>query len=628
MKKAVGRALVVGAVAVAIAALVPWTFSDALLRDPVIAQIKAQTGLDTAPLGHATIALLPRPRVTFDDVAIRDKDSAIVVEARSIRGDLRLTSLFRGRVELKSIVLDTPTVFIDLDARPFDRGGAISRALHAKPGSPEAVVADEARLPTIAIRSGLVRLKSMSHEFETLLQDVDADLDWQTIGGPMMLTGNAVWRGEGARFEGVVGTPAALLRGEQSTATLRLHGRALDLDADGSMSGSPRVQFEGAIKADTSSLRQIARMAGVTIPLPGTLGNASIQGDAAVTGANLALTNAKIGLDGNAFNGSLAMHASGGRMAISGTLATDLLNLDAIAADVPPMRGGDGQWSGDVVDLGNLARDELDLRISADRVRLGAVQAEDAAMSVLLKGGRLDLSLAEAQVYKGAVKARAVGMVDESVPNLKITGSFAQVDLGSALQAGFGASWLSGIGSGQFAVQSSGRSPGELIDALEGHAQFSIAQGEINGINIEQALRRVEKRPLLSASDVHYGRTVFDTASATLSIARGIAQMSDGLVAGPGAQIAFGGDVSIADRTLALACVASQTGPTGGAREGGPELSFAVRGSWDEPSVEPDAESLIRHSDAAAPLLGLHRASEGAVEARPEPPDGVAPAIQ
>jgi AsmA protein len=627
MKMTLRRAWVVIAVVLAAAALIPWTFSDALIRDPVIAQIKAQTGLDAAPLGRATIALLPRPRVTFDDVTIRDKDGALVVEARSIRGNLKLTSLLRGQVELKSIVLDTPTVFIDLDARPFDRGGAIARALHAKPGSSEAVAADEASLPTLAIRSGLVRLKSNSRDVETLLQDVDADLDWQKIGSPMMLTGSAVWRGEGARLDSVIGTPAALLRGEQSTATLRLHGRSLDLDADGSISGSPRVQFEGTIKADTPSLQKIGRMAGVSIPLPGALGHASIEGDAAVTGANLDLTNAKIGLDGNAFGGSLAMHASNGQTAFSGTLATELLNLDAIAADVPPLRGSDGQWSSETFDLGGLAHNELDLRISADRVRLRALQAEDVAVSVLLKDGRLDLSLAEAQVYKGAIKVRATGTVDGSTLNLKLHGSFSQVDLGSMLQAAFGTSWLSGTGTGQFSVHNSGKNPGELIAGLDGGAQFSVAQGEINGINIEQALRRVAKRPLLSATDVHYGRTVFDTAAGTLTIAKGLAQMSDGMVAGPGARIALHGDVSLADRTIALACVASQTGPEGGARANGPELSFAVRGSWDDPSVEPDAASLIRHSDAAAPLLG-RRDGEDPADAIPGPPGVAVPTLQ
>ena len=49
----------------------------------------------------------------------------------------------------------------------------------------------------------------------------------------------------------------------------------------------------------------------------------------------------------------------------------------------------------------DLAHSELDLRISAAKLRYGGVQADDAAMSVLLKGGRMELTIADAQAYKG-----------------------------------------------------------------------------------------------------------------------------------------------------------------------------------------------------------------------------------
>ena len=151
-----------------------------------------------------------------------------------------------------------------------------------------------------------------------------------------------------------------------------------------------------------------------------------------------------------------------------------------------------------------------------------------------------------------------------------------------------------------------------MFAALQGRAEFDVSQGEISGINIEQALRRVEKRPLLSASDVHNGRTSFDTAKATATVAHGVADILDGAVVGPGAHIAFSGKASIAERTISLNARAQQTGVDGGIREGGPELAFGVAGSWDDPAVEPDAQSLIRRSDAAAPLFGRRKDLEGA----------------
>ena len=606
MRKHVGRitAFLLGALLVA--AILPWSVSDTLLREPMIAQIKAQIGLQTEAAGRVTIAILPRPRLKFEDVTIRDKAGALVLEARAVKGDLRLLSLLSGRLELKSLSFDTPTLFVDMDGHPFEQGGAIARALQTVAGSPAASEADRARLASVTISSGLIRLKSKAHGFETLVQDVNATLDWQRLGDPALLSGNAVWRGQPADFDVAIARPAALLRGEQSGATLRLRGVA-DIDASGLLSGSPRTQFEGTMTAATTSLRQIARITDMMIPLPGPLGNASISGDVSATGPKFLFTNAKMDLDDNSFEGSLALDTSEGRASLSGTLATDLLQLDAIVGELPALRGSDGQWSRDTLVLKDLAQAELDLRISAARLRLGGLQGEDAALSVLLKDGRLEVALAEAQAYRGSVKARAIATLANPGLDIKLNGSFAQLDANAFLTSAFGTGWISGLSSGQFSLQNGSDSPAGLVAGLEGHAQVTVSQGSINGINVEQALRRVEKHPLLSASDIHNGRTSFDQATAGVKVEHGVAQIAAGTIVGPGAHIAFQGNASIADRTMQLKAHATQT-----SNAAGPQLDFQVSGSWDDLRVEPDAEGLIRRSDAAAPLFGSRRNEEAA----------------
>ena len=586
-----------------VAALVPWSFPDALLRHQIIAQIEAQTGLETETVGRATFSLLPQPRVTIENVAVRDKAGALQIEARAVTGDIRLVSLLRGRIELKAFVLDTPTLSVDLDAEPFGQRGAIARALSAAPGSPEAARADKARLANVTVTAGLMRVNSATRGVETLIQEINATLDWPRVGNPAVLSGSAVWRGRPAQFDAAVARPGALLRGEQSSLTFHVHGPAAELDADGLASTRPRTQFQGTVRAHTTSLRNVARMLGLTLPLPGSLEDAAIEADTSATGTTIWLTNAKLSLDGNAFEGSLAINTDAGHMAVSGTLATDLLHLDTFAEAVPPLLATDGQWSHEPFELHDLVDSELDLRVSAAKMRFGGVQAEDAALSVLLKAGRMELTIAEAQMYKGSLKARAVGSLHAPDYALKINGSFSKVDVGTCLVAAFDTTWLDGSGTGQFQFQAMGDSPAAMFASLEGRADFGIVQGEITGINVEQALRRIEKRPLLSASDVHNGRTSFDAASATASILHGSADIRDGTVSGPGARIAFAGTASLVDRTIALRAQASQTGSDGGVRAAGPELAFGVTGTWDDPAVEPDAESLIRRSDAAAPLF-------------------------
>jgi AsmA protein len=62
----------------------------------------------------------------------------------------------------------------------------------------------------------------------------------------------------------------------------------------------------------------------------------------------------------------------------------------------------------------------------------------------------------------------------------------------------------------------------------------------------------------------------------------------------------FSGRANVADRTLDLHATAR--GEPAGERAPA-QLGFAISGGWDDPSIAPDAEGLIRRSDAAAPLL-------------------------
>jgi AsmA protein len=79
-----------------------------------------------------------------------------------------------------------------------------------------------------------------------------------------------------------------------------------------------------------------------------------------------------------------------------------------------------------------------------------------------------------------------------------------------------------------------------------------------------------------------------------------VIDLSEALVSGLGVQLALTGKASVSERKLDLRAVARQTGPTGA---NGPQLMLDIRGPWDEPQIIFDKESLIRRSDAAAPLL-------------------------
>ena len=65
------------------------------------------------------------------------------------------------------------------------------------------------------------------------------------------------------------------------------------------------------------------------------------------------------------------------------------------------------------------------------------------------------------------------------------------------------------------------------------------------------------------------------------------------------------GSASIPERDLDLTGTATLVSAKSDDKSGDKPfaLPFVVQGSWDDPIMLPDAEALIRHSGAAAPLL-------------------------
>jgi AsmA protein len=69
---------------------------------------------------------------------------------------------------------------------------------------------------------------------------------------------------------------------------------------------------------------------------------------------------------------------------------------------------------------------------------------------------------------------------------------------------------------------------------------------------------------------------------------------------GPAVRLAVGGQASVPLRDLDLKGTATLISAASSNQF---ELPFVVQGRWDDPIMLPDAQSLIRRSGAAAPLL-------------------------
>ena len=249
------------------------------------------------------------------------------------------------------------------------------------------------------------------------------------------------------------------------------------------------------------------------------------------------------------------------------------------------------------------------------------------------------------QAFGGIVKG-TFGLAKSSAgADFKAQLQFSNIDLEQCLGEMFGIRRLEGKGNLGFAIDSSGSSVYDLTKALNGTATLSSRKGAIAGFNVEQLLRRIERRPLSGGGEFRSGKTPYEALTVNLNIIQGVANVDDVRMEGPSVGLALTGSASIPERHLDLRGTASLLSVSAsGANAAVPafELPFMVQGPWDDPIILPDPQSCIQRSGAAQPILDAVRNRSardpvrsaierltGAVPAQPAepPPATIAPEL-
>lgn len=591
--------LAAGALGLA-AAAAPWTVSRGALREAIAAQLRSSSGLYVFTNGSSTFSLLPRPKISFEQIAFVDPRGALSIEADQLVGHVRWAPLLTGRLELDRLELYRPRLNVDVDGRPMTTAGAAVRAADAKPATPEAAKADAARLGVVAFIGGEANLRRRN-EIVDRIDGIDATLDWRTVSSSAELDGEANWRGQRGALSVWIARPSDLLRGEATPLTFDLKSPALKLSAKGSVSAGARPQFEGGIVGSTASLRNVMRILGGSTPLPVTLGAASVEARTEITTTAININSLRLALDGSDYEGALTWRTDEARPQLSGTLATKSVDLRETLRYLPRLVGDDGHFSGDPIGWRDRDSFDVDLRLSAGRATWDRLQARDVAGAIMLKNGRLEASLADASIYKGDVRARVIMAPDEQGRSvMKATVQARNIDWGAFGWDRFGDSHISGRANAHVSLEGAGFSFAQIARSLSGRGDIDLANGDIVGLDVERALRRIERKPLASAVDIRNGRTSFERARIAATFADGVARLDDGVIESQAYTIALTGGAQIAERHIDLRAVVAAKGD---GAEKKPAFAFDIAGPWDHADIVPDARGLIRRSGAAQPLF-------------------------
>jgi AsmA protein len=586
-------------VAVAFVTLIALSFfmPAAVVRDAVAKQIQAVTGLDPILRGDVSVSLFPSGTVTFRNVLLGDDrtgEPAVVTDELTAR--LRYFPLLAGRIEIADVTLVRPTITVTFlpDGLSNWSGliGSLARALAPNPGR-------AALFSEIGINDGTIVVRDTEKGYIERLDNVEFQIAWPSISRSFGANGHLVWHGEPVEASLTLTDFLAALSGQRSGVKVRLAGAPLKLAFDGAASAQPALKLEGTLGVDAPSLRDAMRWTGKSKVPFGGFGRFALRAQSTIGGGVISLANVNVELDGNTAEGVLTLSAGDHRM-VQGTLAADALDLTPYVTGMRLLATNDSNWDQLPIALDGLADLNLDLRLSAASIKIANAQLGRTAVAANMRDGKLDFTIGESQAFGGVVKGAMGIAIANGGAEAMTHVQFVDVDLESCLRQVFGIQKVAGRGNLMLNIDGSGDSVLAMANTLNGTASLTAHNGALVGLNVEQLLRRLERRPLSGNGDFRSGRTPFDQLVLNLAIDHGVVAVQDMHIDGPAVRLEVGGQASVPMRDLDLKGTATLISSATTTEF---ELPFVVQGRWDDPIMLPDPQSLIRHSGAAAPLL-------------------------
>lgn len=510
------------------AGFIPWPVPAQFFLSVVDRAMPQDSGLAVNARARAHFTLLPAPTVRLRDVTLAHADFGLLATVQQLAIRLRLLPIIAGDMQIDDMVAQG----VVAQASPATRtpwlamfGARVGGSLRT------AITVSDARLQ---LGGGIADVTQ-----------VNGRVARDQGSGLASVWGEGNWNGQPVKIQGS-GLPVGQQQVAGAAARLTIQTPLATLTASG---GFEADRGTGSLQLTMVNASALAQWLGRPVPMAGLLDGFILSGTGIATSRGVQLADATLQFGPNILKGTMAYAQSAGeRPLISGTLATDSIELNAIAGAFDAVQDASGGWSADRFDTGSLLTADLDLRISAGRARVMKVALAGAALSATLRNGRLDLALGRSSAYGGTLRARAsITRLGDTLTEQKLQTSFENVDFGKFSDDMFGMRLLSGIATGQFQAESTGSSPQSIVGALSGRSQFTVRQGEITGISLAETIRRAEREQTLPVA-MQMGATRFDNATVSLAIHHGVAQITEGQISGIGTQASLGGQVLLAAR--------------------------------------------------------------------------------
>lgn len=586
----------------------PFIAATDIAKRRIAAQIEEWTGRPVSFRGEPRVKLFPFLSLTIEEARIGsppDMGGEPLVVMDQLTSKLRLLPFLIGQIDVAEFQLVRPhfTLTVDADGRanwpmrrwtvsPVSEGAGET----ARTTESELQRIGDIKLGRFRIIDGTVAYENLSSGRHETLTALELRLDWPRVGEATAGTGAFTWRGELVEFNGSVSEPLKLIAGETSAARFGVASKPLRVSFTGTANSIANTQLDGATSVTAPSVRRVAEWLGVPMGDGAILGAGLLDGRINWIGSTLSFSETHLELDGNRADGALSLDLSDKKPKMLGTLALQTLDLSAYLETFQATINAEGPWPLAPIKMPLLDVADVDLRLSAGEILIGATRIGRSAITAGLHDGKFVVDIGEAQFYGGSLEANAEIEMSAGALLGSASANVRDALAGVALGNLAGISFLDGPASATVQIAGRGETWGALTAAVAGQAKVEVIDGMLRGFELGQIADLAGASPIADGA-AGTGTIPFNSLTASLSLADGAIEGSDIQISGDGFTIDLSGRGSLVNETVRARGVlaVARVGTIGKPRD----VPFVVSGSWAAPNVLPDYERLIERSTAA-----------------------------
>ncbi len=599
---------------VVVVVAIPFVIPADVIATQVVQLTKDKTGRDLTLGGDISFSLYPNVGVSLEDVSLSNPPGmpeGVMLTTGKMRLSLQLLPLLSGNVKIKTFELVEPRVNLltdvngksnwDFGAPEGARDQPSDPTPDTSPDNGPGTDLGQLSLDDVRIVNGVVRYldETAGTAFEGT--DVNVALSLPSANSNLDVSGSMTWRGETVELKTVLGPVDQLIQNKATKLQLQIASAHLSTNFNGSISLQSGFALDGKLEAKSPSLRNLAAWTGNPLAPGQGLGDFSAGATVKIGGGEIALNDAKLGLDGMRAQGNMTVNTNGARPLITASLGVDQIDLNKYIS--APTNGGQSTqpaaagWSDDPLDLSGLRAVDANLRMAASKIQYQKVTIGKSQLSITMKAGHLQANLEKLSLYDGS--AIGVLVLDGSSNTPTIATNFKTQDI-SALPllrdfAEF--DWIEGTAKLTGNLTATGGSQRQLVENLNGTLQVLFEDGAIRGINIAQMMRGLGTNILSGWSRSDSQKTDFASLSASYEVTNGVAVNTDLSMLGPLVRLSGGGVVHMPNQTVNYKVepklVASLEGQGGAADLAGFNVPIVIKGPWAKPQIYPDIAGIL-----------------------------------